>query len=561
MLSYSLNLNASESLANESQWNTSQTAYDALGMPYEIQTLFRKIGANKWSYQVIAHNFNNSEDRKAKRTIISSLFAGISGITSTHATVLEQGTLAFNSMGILVAVDVTQGSSNFRCDFGQAVGSTNRVTQFGGNFTVESLEQDGHPAGILSALNIKKDGRLSAYFSNGIVRDVYKIPVAIFSNERGLKLVSSTKDIYSETQESGRASIGEARSAGRAAIKSFALEEKYFIPNLHDFSQQAFVNSTRPTDIAIEGNGFFMVSDPLDGSTYYTRTGSYQQNSDHKLALTDGGYTLQGYSIDESGKTASSLSDIEFNAFSHPLATTTLHYSLNLDPNTSTPRSVFNGESFANAEATSNYNLSTIIYDSLGNARNIVTYFRKEDANAWSYHLLTEGRNIANYSRDSYGTVVLDEGLLLFRTNGSLDTVTSHKGDTSKIQWADGASPVDALIYDFGQIAESKFVTTQYPGISSMTQFEQDGRTVGALNQIEVATNGRISATFSNGAKRDIYEIPLASFINVEGLKPIEDNDNLYIPTIASGNPAIGAASTFDRGKIRSYALELNAIH
>lgn len=340
-----------------------------------------------------------------------------------------------------------------------------------------------------------------------------------------------------------------------------------------NFSQGSLANTTRPTDLAIQGSGFFVVNSAA-GSPFYTRAGSFQKNATGDL-VTNAGYTLQAYSIDESGNTAGTLSSVSLGSVSSsPNASTKIQFSLNLDAGATTP-SAFDGSSFTNAAATSNFNVTTNVYDSLGNARTVVTYFRKVTNNQYSFHVLTDGANLANYTGASGGTVVLDDGLISFTTAGALSSVSLSnnystldangslvagelidKSLTSPgglIQWK-GAATQSAITYDFGQVSGSSARTTQYAAPSAVTLTTQDGRSQGNLQSIAVNADGSISGSFSNGVTRNIYKIPLALFPNEEGLT--RAGNNLYSASSNSGEAQISDAQTAGRGDVRSFSIE-----
>lgn len=344
-----------------------------------------------------------------------------------------------------------------------------------------------------------------------------------------------------------------------------------------NFTQGAFANTTKATDLAVQGRGFFVV-ESSGGDRYYTRAGSFQKNSDGKLVTASGGYLVQGYSIDDTGAVSGTLDSIDLlNVRSTPTATSEVSFSVNLDASEGTSNSAsFDGSSFANAEASSDFNVTTNVYDSLGVSRTLVTYFRHLGNNQWAYHTLTAGSNLANYGGATGGTVVLDEGLISFTSSGALSTVnnavsystsdangtliagerinTALAGNNGKIQWAGGANPETMLTFDFGQATGSTATTTQYSAASSVSLVTQDGQSSGDLQAIEVTAAGIIKGSFSNGVTRDIYKIPLAIFPNDEGLT--RSGSNLYAAASASGEAQIADAQTAGRGDIRSFSLE-----
>ncbi len=349
-----------------------------------------------------------------------------------------------------------------------------------------------------------------------------------------------------------------------------------------NFTQGAFANTTRATDLAIQGRGFFAV-DGTGGDRFYTRAGAFLQNSDGKLVTASGGYLLQGYSIDSSGAVSGTLDDIDLlGTTSTPTATSAVTYSLNLNASEGTPNSTtFTGTTFANAESTSDFNVTTNVYDSLGVSRTLVTYFRHLANNQWAYHTLTAGSNLENYGGASGGTVVVDEGLVTFTSSGNLSSVSrasgalagfgpatldangtlvagerinTFSGGATTIQWAGGATAQAMLTFDFGQVSGSTAISTQYASPSAVSLVSQDGQSAGDLQSIEITAAGVIKGSFSNGQTRDIYKIPLAIFPNDEGLT--RSGNNLYAASSNSGDAQISDAQTAGRGDVRSFSLE-----
>lgn len=107
-------------------------------------------------------------------------------------------------------------NSNFTLDL-------SRMTQFGGDFSVQSTEQDGYSKGQLTGLEIGNRGLVSARFSNGQSRAVGEVALANFSNPEGLTNLGGTR--FAETAESGEATVSGAGTAGLGVIESGALEE------------------------------------------------------------------------------------------------------------------------------------------------------------------------------------------------------------------------------------------------------------------------------------------------------------------------------------------------
>ncbi|MAO39167.1 MAG: flagellar biosynthesis protein FlgE [Gammaproteobacteria bacterium] len=107
-------------------------------------------------------------------------------------------------------------NSNFRIDLSS-------MTAFGGDFSVQSNNQDGFSKGQLTGLEVNTRGLVSARFSNGQSQVLGEVALANFANASGLANLGGTK--FAETSESGAASVSGAGTAGLGAIQSGALED------------------------------------------------------------------------------------------------------------------------------------------------------------------------------------------------------------------------------------------------------------------------------------------------------------------------------------------------
>ncbi len=369
------------------------------------------------------------------------------------------------------------------------------------------------------------------------------------------------------------------------------------------FSQGAFASSSRPTDLAIQGDGFFAVKSASDTSRFYTRAGSFTRDSDGNLVTTVGGYQLLGYRI-TNGNQGTIEEPISFaNISTSPISSHEIAISMNLDPNMEIPASSFDGSTLATAEASSNFSVPGVMYDSRGTARQVVTFFRRTADNDWEYYTLTDLTNLDATQVSGTGTAVVLAGSVQFDTDGSLLTSTIDNNGNGLTEWnASGAGAVsvaisagellnaasgipwagadeiplfdpgdyfhdgtsfpsrsassEEFVIDFGQFSESDAVVTQYDagGTSTVSNVETDGVAVGDLQSIEITKEGLVKGIFSTGASQDLYRIPLAKFANQEGL--LRAGSNLYQASATSGDPQLGQAGAGDLGEILSFSLE-----
>lgn len=348
------------------------------------------------------------------------------------------------------------------------------------------------------------------------------------------------------------------------------------------FSVGSFANSTRNTDMAIEGDGFFAVQN-ASGERLYTRAGAFSFDNENRLVTTVGGFQLLGSRIDEDGNIVGTPGTIDLNNIaSDPVASERIRMNVNLDPTAELLGGAFTGTSFSSAEATSNFSVPSTLYDSRGTPREVITYFRRTDENAWQAYTLTDASNIDTLTGGAVAgeTVILKSWEIDFDTDGQLNTITA--ATTGLTQWnANPGSPDDAAVLagellnaasdiawvgataldfddftlDIGQ-ADGTGNATQFDlGSGSNASFvASDGRGVGELQSLDITETGRIRGIFSNGDSRDLYSIPVALFANNEGLARV--GSNLYQETASSGGALLGEAGANGRGELRAFALE-----
>ncbi len=159
------------------------------------------------------------------------------------------------------------------------------------------------------------------------------------------------------------------------------------------FAPGSFETTANATDLAINGDGFFMVNDN-DGGRYYTRAGAFHLDSDGNMVDVNN-YKVQGYNF--FGGDPNTITDISLqNVQSAPSATTTVSFGLNLDGETAT------GNTF---------NAAQTIYDSLGAEHTMKTTFQKtEESGFWSFQaylddIETTSQTYSGFKFDSDGAL------------------------------------------------------------------------------------------------------------------------------------------------------------
>lgn len=361
-----------------------------------------------------------------------------------------------------------------------------------------------------------------------------------------------------------------------------------------NFTQGSLESTSVTTDLAIDGGGFFIVQDP-DG-VFYSRNGQFQLNAD-QLLVNAAGQAVQGFGITTSGVPNGALGNIDLSSVSStPLATGQVDVNVNLDPNDTSLPGGPGGFSAVDPVGTSNFQTGVRIYDSLGNPRNILIYFRKDSAaaNSWFYYagvargeldLATAGAPFNGFTGSAPTQFFpLQSGTLTFDTSGALQAVSTAalaiQYDTNSDgvldgaatatpqtwPWNNGAAATTNLTFDFGTSIAAGGAgtdkTTQYggssaSGVNSFVRFmNQDGYSAGSLQAISIDENWFVTGNFSNGQSVQLAQIALATFPNVNGLSRIGDNN--WIETNDSGQPIIGSPNQSGIGAIRSGFLELS---
>ena len=169
-----------------------------------------------------------------------------------------------------------------------------------------------------------------------------------------------------------------------------------------DFSQGTFMNTNNPLDLALDGEGFFMVKGS-DGITYYTRNGQFRLDADGNL-INMLGMKVQGWMLDEEGNLAGAVGSINVPVDMPPKETTEIEFNSpsNLDSRVADAQVMENdgaqiGSSFSHVgfdpSQTDSYSyVNTVtIYDSLGNPHSLSYYFQKVDVNTWRIYSTVDG--------------------------------------------------------------------------------------------------------------------------------------------------------------------------
>ena len=374
---------------------------------------------------------------------------------------------------------------------------------------------------------------------------------------------------------------------GRYSAGGVEAVTRNFIAN-----QGLIQSASSATDLAIAGNGFFVVTDKGANLTnqdprYFTRSGSFSVDSDGYL-VNDSGYYLQGWPSDDAGNIVTDPSDLtQMNSINiknlgaQVLQTSKVLINANLDKRGITGSvgdATYDGTTVASLSDYGNdpttgtkpdFTFQMNVIDSGGGTRRMAMAFLKDSsaANSWHAEIYSvPASDVAGAARPGQ----IAQGLLRFNSDGSFDEagstlfgVTAGVGNPPNItlaassagaglRWASAlgieASDIDLDITKF----------TQFSATSTVASINPNGAPLGNVVGVEVAEDGKVSAIFDNNLIRLVAQIGLATFANPDGLEAV--GGNAYIQSTKSGEYSVKQPQLGGAGKVESSALEASTV-
>lgn len=296
--------------------------------------------------------------------------------------------------------------------------------------------------------------------------------------------------------------------------------------------QGAISYTTSGSDLAISGNGFFVVSDPK-GSPYLTRAGNFVVDGPTGNLVNASGFTLMGYSLANGNATPSlnSLTDmVPVNIASMSMqatGTTAGKFSGNLPYNDA----VIATPPPASANYSKKSSLQT--FDNVGNSVKLDIYMTKVGANTWEVAVYN-----GNIPGNFPATPMTPPQSLAFDVNGQLTGTSSM---TFAIPNGSAAFTLDMA------------GMTQLAGDYNVTG-SANGNAPSAVKGADFGSDGTVYAVYEDGTRVPAYKVPLATVPSPDNLVP--KAGNVYEASISSGGYQIGYPESGGFGTITSGALE-----
>ena len=346
-------------------------------------------------------------------------------------------------------------------------------------------------------------------------------------------------DILSQTLSGGSSQVGRGVSVSRVSPL---------------FTQGSMQSTESVLDMAIEGDGFFIVNDGT--SNYYTRAGQFSLNKSGNIVNPEG-LVVQGFLADSSGNITSNKGSIQIASTQSPAnVTTKASVSVNLDATDTVKTWAFTSPS-ATAPDTATYNKSTTItvYDALGGAHDVTAHFVKTAANAWTVHYVYQNTTGQYVEAGATQNLTFNDGTPP-NVGGSLAT---DNVAPIAFNWGGGVAN-SSVSFNYGTgtgdtpAGTGLDGTTQYSSPFSVIALSQDGYGSGSLKNMSMSDTGVITGVFTNGQTRTIGQIALARFVAPTDLTKL--GRNLYAESFDSGQPIIGTAQTSGLGRVLSNSLE-----
>jgi flagellar hook protein FlgE len=363
------------------------------------------------------------------------------------------------------------------------------------------------------------------------------------------------QDTLSQLVKGGSAGGGAGTDTGGMNAQQIGLGVR--VGAIDNVTTQGSLQSTgRTTDLAIQGDGYFMVRNAEQ--TLYTRAGNF--NFDNQGNLVDtAGYIVQGFLADAAGKinTTGSAQNLRLPLGQSvpPRATDNITLGGNLSSNVPALKS-----KAGLTEADSQVSTNMQVYDTLGNAHMVTFTYTKTKENTWT---------VTASAPDATGMaqeLMAEPVTLTFDTKGNRASFAEPRPNSFLINLPGAGGPAGGgagtIEVNIGK-PESATSIHQYAGPTSAEAYEQNGAPTGFLRSFSVGDDGIFTGIYSNGFQVALGQVAVASFsnpgsANASGL--VKMGNNQWRADSNTGTPAVGVPGQLGNGSLAAGMLEMSNV-
>lgn len=346
------------------------------------------------------------------------------------------------------------------------------------------------------------------------------------------------------------------------------------------FTQGSLETTGKNDDMAIEGDGFFVMKN--GDKTFYTRAGAFGLDANGTLVNPANGMRVQGWTAQHiNGQSfinpSSEPGDLVIPVGGKDPANATSEVDLMCNLDKRTPLVPAAGATALQTQQ-GTWQVDKTIYDSFGNTHTLRINFTRVAGtpNTWQATVQVDpnAQTNTNTTADIGATnSTANTFTVNFNNLGTLQSATDSQGDTinngnllvqvgfdvPQTNPGPGGAPVrQNFNLNLGQVGSVVDTITQFAQQSSTKAFKQNGYAMGYMQGFRVDQAGRITGVYTNGQKRLLGQVALATFRNPGGLE--KAGESTYVVTNNSGDANVSQSGVAGKGKIIAGALEMSNV-
>ncbi|WPC74804.1 flagellar hook protein FlgE [Vibrio porteresiae] len=331
------------------------------------------------------------------------------------------------------------------------------------------------------------------------------------------------------------------------------------------FHEGSSIYTNNPMDLRVSGTGFFAVAKDrlIPQQNELTRNGAFHLDKNNYMVTANDEYLL-GYQVNPDTGDVLSFEPQPMNIpaeFGKPKQTANITVGVNLPANGKLKDpALFD---YTDPE-TYNRSTSSTIYDSMGQAYKLTTYYLKDQtqSNTWQVYYTATDKDGEKPINIVNGDAVAGSGqtghTLKFNNDGTLASLNNGQPIVSQALGS-GTNPLNLNGADGSQVLSfSLDAATQFAAPFELTKFDEDGATTGFLTKIDFDENGSILGTYSNGENVTLGRVGLVRVPNEQGLD--KKSGTQWDSTQFSGDKIWGESNKGSFGSIKNGSLEQSNI-